>query len=666
MRKNHERKVDMSTLEITSWDPLEAADENDDKEVISAAKKREIKNILKSYVSNYDPFSELLQNAMDAIDRRAQEDEEFSPKISIKIDLQENSVEVVDNGCGFEESEFRSFLAPSISFKSGGKTRGNKGVGVTYIAYGFNELTIRTKNEHFDYEGSIRRGREWIEDNDGTVSRPKIEPTKKSSTLFDSLDQGTSFKIKFTGKHIRPSNLSWYQAISPEQWLYLLLVKTPLGSICLPEMSPSDVIFDIIVVDKSGGTQVLENISTAYKYPHLEIKASQRLQAIKNFQQKALDKGKDISQAIQKFRNSNGIYEIYSTTDLLSLASFSELEKENLELYNMSAYGYFTYSTEVWDQINDKKAKLRKGLRILRGGLQLANNGMPQGEMITIPLTKSIGHQNQTHIIVHFEDAEPDLGRKGFQPELKDLAEKISVAIVRQLSSRRDILKSDSGAQADIEKELKVHEWLKAQEKYEEDHPLVLTNPNFFLPTKKISVGSVPQSEQDVIVLFNQLIAGGVIRGIKLLATSQSSQYDSVFRFTAEEPLENLHFDEENNPLGVLSEQIQTPYTSQPKILEYKFGLDGLVREFESGVKQENDVDLAVFWEMGSEYQKEYNVISLLDFDNVHQRQHHGVTHILNSAHSNFLAICLKELMELLNNPDDAQGYQQDTYGDDI
>lgn len=656
----------MISSEISSWDPLEAADENHDKEVISAAKKREIKNILKSYVSNYDPFSELLQNAMDAIDRRIQEDDDFVPKISIKIDLKENSVEVVDNGCGFEESEFRSFLAPSISFKSGGKTRGNKGVGVTYIAYGFNELTIRTKNEHFDYEGSIRRGREWIEDNDGTVSRPKIEATKKSSELFDSLDQGTSFKIRFSGKYIRPSNLSWYQANSPEQWLYLLLIKTPLGAIDLPELTPSDVLFHISVVDKNGNDQSLNDISTAYKYPHLEIKASQKLSKIKDVQQRALDKGKDLSQAIQKYRNSNGIYEIYGAEDITDLLSLSVSEKEYLELYNISAYGYFAYSTEVWDQINDKKAKLRKGLRILRGGLQLANNGMPQGEMITIPLTKSIGHQNQTHVIVHFEDAEPDLGRKGFQPELKDLAEKISVAIVRQLSSRRDILKSDSGAQADIEKELKVHEWIKAQEKYEQDHPLVLTNSNFFLPTKKISVGSVPQSEQDVIVLFNQLIAGGVIRGIKLLATSQSSQYDSIFRFVAEEPLKNLHFDEKNNPLGVLEEQLQKQYTSQPKVLEYKYSLDGLIREFESGVKHENDIDLAVFWEIGAEFEKEYNVISLLDFDNVHQRQHHGITHILSSAHSNFLAICLRELVDLLNNPSDAQTYQQEAYGDDI
>lgn len=292
---------------------------------------------------------------------------------------------------------------------------------------------------------------------------------------------------------------------------------------------------------------------------------------------------------------------------------------------------------------------------------------MPQGDLITIPLTKSIGHQNQTHVIVHFEGAEPDLGRKGFQPELKEIAEKISVGIVRELSERRaDILKSDSGAQADIEKEVKVHEWVRSQERHESEFPLVLANSEFFLPTRKISVSSIPQTEQDVIVLFNQLIAGGVIRGIKLLGTSQISRYDGVFRYCADDPLVNYEFDELKNPLGVHVEQLIRPYTTQPKIIEYKFCLDGLIREFEGNVKQEGDVDLAIFWDIGVEYKKEYDVISYLDFDNTHRRPHHGLTHQLRSSNSYIEVICLKELFDVLNDANSAQAYQRRAYGMDI
>ena len=499
---------------ISSWDPLEAAADGTDQEILSAAKKREIKNILKSYVSNYDPFSELLQNAMDAVERRRLTDSNFSPKILIKINLRENSLEVVDNGCGFVEAEFRSFIAPSISFKSGNKTRGNKGVGVTYIAYGFNELIIRTKNKNFSYDCAISRGREWVDDVEGVVPRPKMEKTEGNSDFFDSVDQGTSFKLKFSGQNIRPGNLAWYQAQSADQWLYLLLLKTPLGHINLADLNSSPVEFDLTVVGSDGSITAENDRHARYKYPNIEISASQKLSVIKSAQQKALNLGKDSTLAIQKFKQSHGLYELYDSNDIKNIISAKEIEIELISKYNISAYGYFVYSTEVWDQLNDKKAKLRKGLRVLKGGLQLANNGMPQGELITIPLTKAIGYQNQAHVIVHFEGADPDLGRKGFQPELKDLAERISVAIVRQLSARRDILKTDSGAQSNIDQEIKVHEWLRDQEEHEKYYPLGLINENFFLPTKKISVLATPQSEQDVIVLFNQLVAGGVIRGI--------------------------------------------------------------------------------------------------------------------------------------------------------
>lgn len=63
------------------------------------------------------------------------------------------------------------------------------------------------------------------------------------------------------------------------------------------------------------------------------------------------------------------------------------------------------------------------------------------------------------------------------------------------------------------------------------------------MPVNEISIVSEPQSEQDVIVLFNQLIAGGVIRGIKLYATSQIKQYDGIFKFTIKEPVDNHIFD---------------------------------------------------------------------------------------------------------------------------
>ena len=650
----------------TSWDPL-LSDGYADAEIIAASRKREIKNILKSYVGMYDSFSELIQNAMDAVDRRSIEEanSEYRKKLWLTVDLSENSFSITDNGIGFNEKEFRAFLAPNISFKDGGKTRGNKGVGATYIGYGFDYLQFGTKRNGQVFSGELTGGREWVEDYKGIVTRPVVNKTEVSDSAFSSISRGSTFKVKFGGTETRPKDLSWYSATTPEQWLFLLLIKTPLGTVDYSESESLPMTFDLRVITKSSKESALVDQEARYIYPHTKIKASINLKEIIDLKQKFISKGKD-PVTPPKYLNSNGIYEFFSTDELIDLrttdANYCQLVRE----YEIEAYGYFTYSTAVWDQFNDSLAKLRKGYRVLKGGLQLANNRMIQGELIAIPLTSNIGYQNQCHIIVHFKDADPDLGRKGFQPELKEVAEKIAVYVVNRFKKWKELLKSDSGVKPDIVKEGEIYEWLKAQERHEKEHPLTLTNEAFFLPANEISITSEPQSEQDVIVLFSQLIAGGVIRGIRLLSTSQVKQYDGVYKFVVKKPFSHHEFDKNNNPLGVQELHFKAEHVGPPKILEYKYNLDALIRDFENGYKKEKDIHLAVTWELGNEWQKSYTTTSFLDLDNLHQRDFHGLTHVLASGNTRLYVIVLKELIDYLNAVDEVQDYQRNTYGDDL
>ena len=502
----------------------------------------------------YDAISELIQNAMDATDKRQNEYQEnsYQEKLWLTIDLSENTFSITDNGVGFNEKQFRSFLAPNISFKDGGKTRGNKGVGATYIGYGFDYLQFGTKGNNHEYAGELVNGRTWVEDFLGVVTRPVVKPSIITDPAFLQLDRGSTFKIKFGGEKTRPKDLSWYSAKTPEQWLYLLLIKTPLGSIDYLNDENSHISFDLKVIDKKGKEMILTDQNAKYIFPHKKIKASVDLKDVIEIQKRLNSQGRDASAIPNKYVKSNGLFEFFSTEEILELRS-SDNEFHDIVIdYMIEAYGYFSYSTSVWDQLNDSLAKLRKGYRVLKGGLQLANNNMIQGELIAIPLTSNIGYQNQCHVIVHFRNADPDLGRKGFQPELKEVAEKVAVSIVNKFKKwKKKLLKSDSGARPDIAKEIELHEWIKEQESHENKYPLQIKNTNFFAPINEISITSVPQSEQDVIVLFNQLIAGGVIRGFKLLATSQRKQYDGVFRFVVKEPFTNHIFDKKDNPLGV-------------------------------------------------------------------------------------------------------------------
>jgi DNA gyrase/topoisomerase IV subunit B len=99
---------------LRDWDPL--SEGHDDPGIVLAAQKREIGNILKSYTGYYDLFAELVQNALDAVEKRlAEADPTYSPSLEIAVNIRDNTVTVADNGCGMNLVQFNTFLKPNFS-----------------------------------------------------------------------------------------------------------------------------------------------------------------------------------------------------------------------------------------------------------------------------------------------------------------------------------------------------------------------------------------------------------------------------------------------------------------------------------------------------------------------------------------------------------------------
>ena len=485
-------------MELRNWDPLDTNKLTS--ELLSATVKREIRNILKSYTGWHDPFSELIQNALDAVDHRKQKDKNYKPAIWIRIDLKENVISITDNGIGFTEDQFRNFLAPNVSFKKQ-NDRGNKGVGATYLAYGFNFFQVGSKTSDFSFVGTLKDGREWVEDPTGTKARPKIQESKVIHEAFGEIDQGSTFSLKLVGDFIHPKDLKWVGASNADQWEFVLRIKTPLGGIYFNRPYFLSVCH-LTVIDEKGNRTQKDITKCEYIYPHEVIPTCKSLNEIRKKQQELIDSGKDGSKFPDSYNKLIGLYNSWTYEDFISdkgefKGALNEEYKAIAGKHKFSTYGFFCYSTDVWDKINDEIAKLRKGQRILRGGLQLATNGMPQGELLIIPLTKNIYYQNVTHVVVHFDEAEPDLGRKGFQPDLLILAQDIAAAIVRKFLNWRNRLKKETGA-PDLMGEKKIHEWIKLQEDHEKKNPLIISREDFFLPIREPSITSKPLNEQDV------------------------------------------------------------------------------------------------------------------------------------------------------------------------
>jgi hypothetical protein len=267
----------------TLWDPLENVSDLS-KTLVADARRREIRNILKSYVGFFDPFAEAIQNAMDAVERRERVlgEPKFQKRLWILIDLKRNSFSVTDNGCGFTESEFKTFLCPSVSFnKDGETTRGRKGVGATYLAYGFNRLQLGTKTPDYEQLAEINEGRTWVEDENGLTPRPQVSVSEEPPEAFERLDRGSTFTIKFGGKNTRPGDLGWISATTAEQWRVVLLLKTPLGYVSIrDDETKSLILFDVEVIDKEGKRTFLEEQKVGYLLPDSVIASSVQLKEI--------------------------------------------------------------------------------------------------------------------------------------------------------------------------------------------------------------------------------------------------------------------------------------------------------------------------------------------------------------------------------------------------
>ena len=641
-----------------SIDPLSAKATLSD-EVAQAAIRREISNILDSYVGWFDPFAELIQNGLDAIDERLQEDD-FKGHLRVLIDLQTNSLIVTDNGVGLSKDKFEKFLAPSFSFKSG-RTRGHKGVGATYLAYGFNEIQVSTRHPEYTACGRMVDARKWLSDVN-PAGNPKLEEDVKgpSDSAFLDYDRGVSVRLKFD-EYTKPSKLSWLNAKTADQWFKILSIKTGLG--CLPERP--DLSVYISVTDINGNITEYSHDGLSYYFPHLSVRKYRNVFDIEKKQNELLKKrGPEFSMP-SNMKNLDAIFFYGGKEEMEKCIELNDLEGEFIKKYSLSMYcGYF-HTAKIWPKINDS-LNIRSGQSVFSYGIQVAANNMPQGELFDVPLTQNTGRSRQLHFVFHVENVRSDLGRKGFQKDIVSFLQTLSARFYRSYMQKfHRLLKPASGAQVNLERTQAVEDWKKEFEDHEINNPLDLVHESFFLPKRKVSVTSIPTREQDVIALFNQLVAGGVIRGVEIMSTNERFTYDGMYRVVFGDDPELIVYDIDENPLGVDEENWRSGFRSGPKILEYKFDLDGLIEDIEGDAKSTGDIDLVVVWSVGPDYEANFQITSLLDSENVGDRPYHGVTHIVHGAGTGqreFDLIVLGDLIDYLNDPEETAVSQREKY----
>ena len=650
----------MPNRDFNGWDPLSSLQRST---VVDKMVKKNIRNILSSYTIQYDLISELIQNALDALEAKW-EVGSYSPKLKIFIDLNSETILVSENGIGLNAEEFECFLAPDVSFKpSHGKTRGHKGVGATYIGYGYNKVWIESKNNELEVKGKhlivqFFDARKWVDSEDST---PRPEFTTLTSQLDNFLEEensGTTVKVCIDDQK-RP-NLDYLGATTAAQWVHILRAQTPLGYL---KLSGNDEFDDfrnalnvqVIVKDKDDNvTEVEGRDKLQYLFPHEVEGRIKDLDELLVARESTLDQGLELSRVSSEFKNCDGIWNIWSKDEILNnddenhlrlFRSTENSDKDLIEKHNIHAYAFYVSSTDVWKDISEYHVGIRRDSKIVWGGLHIATDRMIQGQKLDIPLTKNIGLQQQVHIVIHLDNGNPDMGRKTFQPEITNLCKKIATQIVTRMRWFRYpfIQISDtSGIASRV-----------ALENFKTDMILHKRSNPLITPYEDIKSLSIPLWEQDVVALFNQLIALNLLKGYEVYATVSHERYDGLLNINYYNEQE-LKYNGQNNYLGIKWSGLQES-ASMSAVIEFKHDFDKLIEDFNNDVKDPSEIDLVVAWDCKRlAHQTEYELRSLfIDQSLETTRRHFGATHtIFNGTQRLSDVILIKDLIHYWNNQD--------------
>jgi hypothetical protein len=146
---------------------------------LEAVQKREAANVVTSYLRASDFLAEALQNAADAIDMRSAEEEGAPRRILITFDRSQRRFSVADTGVGMSRSDLEVVLTPNVTLKAGrmarsttGRSRGHKGVGLSFLALGSNFLQIQTCDREHRYDVVVTNGHRWLESTEESFPKP--------------------------------------------------------------------------------------------------------------------------------------------------------------------------------------------------------------------------------------------------------------------------------------------------------------------------------------------------------------------------------------------------------------------------------------------------------------------------------------------------------------
>lgn len=624
----------------STFDPLE----NITQDLLQSAVKQRIRNIIRSYHNATDVIAEPIQNAMDAIVQANLENLPGSGNVRIKINAMANEIEITDDGPGVSLENIKKFLAPDVTGKKPlfeqGKVRGHKGVGLTFLAYGFNDFEFEsrtTSGEH--YRVRLSGGRSWVESNQGL--RPQAEVLHSPPNSRVAI-RGTSLKIR-VGPPSQPKEIG--KAFNNFELTAAVLESQTAIGIVPPWHESHPQVTAVLEYTDSGNLMHTITLQTRYRYPHTEIPVGIHVIDLNAYKRSNPDSIEPDAKHKKKYHAAFEIYSCERMKDFVTqggevLTDMEEVKKY-MDAHLLNVYALFSYSTAFRDKLRDHW-KIAGNKKFHEAGVRIASDGMISSWRRDVNLSYAGGNKERLWIVYHFQKVEPDMGRKEFPPEIHDVIrlteERISSAIIKDslpflkpAPKKRDYRDNEDDS---IAPAVKAHIRLRE----------LSMKPAEIEGLGEIPLLSIPQEELDVIALFNQLCAMKLLACYRPVYFSGIDDYDCYVEYRPKEvsPILNNFF-----PGDAVVQKKE-----MSGVLEFKLHAEAILDDLLNGTKLWEEMRFLVCWDILEQSKNRGgDAIQFSETTSYVDRKYAGVTHLAylqsHGTHPLFV-ISLKHVLEVI------------------
>lgn len=498
--------------------------------------RHQIRGILDSYSHDWDILAELAQNAVDAITLASP----VRGHINVTINALEGSIEFSDNGTGIDPVSLSKLMGPFATNKLGASGQiGQKGVGLTFIV--FSSSTFRIESHHPDgsMAGQVDGARAWLES-----SSPELLYVGE-----ESLDPAPSgVKIKFKLNQLSHPLFD----LTPQEVLFALRTRTALGHTSHIWQEAFNCDFSLVHVDKSGNKFEVES-DCNYLLP---------IEGLKPQDYVSMD-------AYLEWRNEGDRSDAEKRRRLKDKIVFKEGKKYQAGR-DLRYWTCFVPNRAVWSKLSDIHGLRNQSEEAVSdfsdemfysyafaGGLYTSSKGMPTGIMLELKPKGSAGYVPNFFCLIEDPSLSFDIGRKAIQSRQQGMLREVAYEQFREFIN--SVVKYISGSIDDPDPTY------DREELFAEIRAL----PDLQSGDKTAFIKRPNGQEATIAGMFFEQLGKGAFTGFEPYISGYKGRYDLYGK------------------IG-----------NKSYVVEFKFDLAGLFRDFTDERKMFDEVDLVVVWDL--------------------------------------------------------------------